>query len=349
MTPPLEPRHKLQLDRDKPLSSAMIDAFDGVLQHAAACAEAARQDAARATHEQRKALRRARALLRLLKPHLGDDFDELHEPLRAQLRRTSSTRDLDVLGQTLHELPKARKPKEARDREAVAALILEALHQRDAGLARAALEQDRELLQTLRFDLTQALPQAYGWEDVALGLRASYARARRALKAARTWPRTWRDEQVHDLRKRVKELRYQLELLSGRLEHAPLLQAHEALAALAEQLGQVTDQMLLRDLILKLSPRLAHDPRRLIEHLEELIALEVERALKASDRALSRRPGRATRDLLAPVLPLGEGPPPARPASKRAASKRAASKQAASKRGQAGPGLVRRDALDEES
>lgn len=268
MSATLKPTRKLTLSPNQPLRQATIDGFGGILSYAVQMANSAQKDPERAVHEYRKSIRRARALLRMLQVELGQDYKELNGQLRELVKRTSGLRDLDVLDATLLALPEANKPKETRDREAILALIHDAKSKRQAIDIPALLQDDTDILQTMRFDLTQALPDDYGWPQLGQGMAATYKRAKRALNEAK---HSADDDDIHDWRKRVKELRYQLELLSSRLDHAHIQGLHDRMDKLAEALGEVTDLIVLRDFVLDHQDELKKNPRRLLKTICALI------------------------------------------------------------------------------
>lgn len=301
MSDTLKPTRKLTLSPDQPLRQATIDAFGGILSYAVQMAHSAQKDPERAVHEYRKAIRRARAILRLLQGELGQDYKELNGQLRELVQRTSRLRDLDVLAQTLEGLEAPKKPKEARDRAALEALIIAARAKRQDVDVAALLRDHTDTLQTMRFDLTQAMPDEYTWEGLSLGLAATYKRARRALGAAK---HSGDDEDIHDLRKRVKELRYQLELLSSRLEYAHIQELHERMGLLAEALGQVTDLLVLRDFARAKRRALKKNPRRLLRHLDAAIERSFEGCLDDFSDLFTQSAKAFSRALLLTVLPV---------------------------------------------
>lgn len=301
MSATLEPTKKLTLSPDQPLRQATIDAFGATLSYAVQMAHSATKDPVHAVHEYRKSIRRARAVLKLLRGELGQDYKELNGQLRDLVQRTSQLRDLDVLAKTLEGLEAPKKPKQARDRDAVLALIEAERAKRQALDVPALLLEHADTLQTMRFDLTQAMPDEYTWEGLSQGLAATYKRARRALGAAK---HSREDEDIHDFRKRVKELRYQLELLSSRLEHAHIQDLQTRMGELAEGLGQVTDLLVLRDFVRAKRRALKKDPRRLLEHLDDAIERGFERCLDEFEEHFKQGAKTFSRSLLVTVLPV---------------------------------------------
>lgn len=78
-------------------------------------------------------------------------------------------------------------------------------------------------------------------EDLTRGLARSCRRVRRTLDQA---AESGKSADFHEWRKRVKELRYQIELLASS-GSAELKRREKALSGLAEELGKTTDLMVL--------------------------------------------------------------------------------------------------------
>jgi CYTH domain-containing protein/CHAD domain-containing protein len=202
---------------------------------------------AEAIHGARKDLKKARAALRLIRDELGEkSFGRENHALRDAARLLSASRDAEVKLETLDALVEGAgdTPPEAT------ALWREALiADRDrivggegdeAGTAVAAIEEvaARAPDWRIRHD---------GWKLLAPGLDTAYSEGREALAALGDSPSF---DAVHDLRKRGKDLWYQVRLLRDAWE--PVLEAT------AEEIHDFTD--LLGD---------HHDLAVLAEDLEE--------------------------------------------------------------------------------
>ena len=278
---------RLALDERLPLRVGLSSAFAGVIGYARAMVDEARRDPVRAVHEYRKALRRARAVLRLSRPLLGEGcFRELLHELRLALRGTSPLRDAAVMAQTLQGLPDLVRTRRAR-RAMRELLAVEA--RSDASAERIALELSRsaQIVAPLPVRFLACLPQDVRWRQVREALERSLKRARRARREAR---RGGEDQQVHAFRKRVKELRYQLELLEA-AQPGKLRRDHRDLATLAEALGEVTDLTLLRRFVrLRAQEIEAARPAALVACLDSLVQRRLQAALAASRRLFARHP-----------------------------------------------------------
>jgi CHAD domain-containing protein len=229
---------KLSLRRGRPLRDAMLTAFKGIVLAARRIAAAAEENPEEAVHEYRKSIRRARSLLALLRPSLGRTATRgLAEELKAAFRETSLLRDGDVLFATMNGL--------AGDDPVLFVEAAEFAARAGSGPKKAnpvkVLRRAAPLLKPLPAALQVTLPRDFSIPDLELGLLRSYRRSRQALDKALE---TRADADFHDWRKRVKELRYQIELLasSGSRE---LKRREKSLGELARELGSVTDLMVL--------------------------------------------------------------------------------------------------------
>jgi len=229
----------LALDPERPLAEALHDAIDGVLTYALGWATRADQDPVKAVHEYRKSIRRARAGLKLVREFMDAKTHRAYQDrLRVAVRATSPLRDADVLPGRV-----AEHPPTDDTRIPLAALHAVLEHERASrpdGLAGETLADGQEVVSAISKSLEAALPHAFTWADMQAALQASHRRARDAWKLAR---KKGSYEEVHAFRKRVKELRYQLEMLRP---HTGQTEIHTRLSDLAEQLGEVTDLGVLR-------------------------------------------------------------------------------------------------------
>jgi CHAD domain-containing protein len=166
---------------------------------------------AAAVHDFRKAMKRWRALLRLLEPFLGEEARQLREEARDFARELAGARDAQSAIEALDDLVDDKTPLSARTIAAIRARLEE---------QRASAEA-AQLTQAMRARLLVALEAA----EIAVNnwsLDVSFAELARELadayKLARDdAPETdWREvdaEVLHDLRRRVVAHRYQMELV----------------------------------------------------------------------------------------------------------------------------------------
>jgi hypothetical protein len=179
------------------------------------------QDAEKAVHETRKALKRLRALLRVLRRELGEDaFAREDATVRDIARRLSGARDAEVMLATLDALVE-RHPRKLARMGGVRRLRRELLAEHELMERQTlgdgvALEQVLTQLRVLRVRVaTWPLRDRDGTRLVDAGLRDLYAQGRRRFKRAKR-KRGTDTRAMHRWRKRVKDLRYVAEMLERR-------------------------------------------------------------------------------------------------------------------------------------
>jgi CHAD domain-containing protein len=205
--------------------------------------ERAEEDPVEAIHDARKHVKKARALLRLVRPALGAGvYRHENAALRDVGRALSSTRDADVLLETVDALAKryaGRLPATTFDgvRGALAAAA-PARGDGGAELATAIAELRAALERVETWPLDDG-----GWDPVIAGVARAYERGRAAGEAARRRPTT---EGLHEWRKRVKDLWYHERLLAP--SWPAVVGAHgEQAHVLSELLGDEHDLAVLAE------------------------------------------------------------------------------------------------------
>jgi CHAD domain len=174
--------------------------------------------AEKAVHEIRKALKRLRALIRLLEDELGEQaYASESAVLREAGRRVAGARDAEVIVRTLDELIR-RHPGKLAHRRGVTRLRARLAAERGSAAQRAL--GDRQTRAQLLADLRAARGRVAGWslsdadgiQAVEAALKRLYSEGRRrhgrALRATGARARA-----MHEWRKRVKDLRYAAEML----------------------------------------------------------------------------------------------------------------------------------------
>jgi len=163
---------------------------------------------AEAVHEARKSLKRVRAVIRLARDHLGDEvYRRENRMVRDTGRSLGAARDAEVLLETLDDL--IGDHREDVGNRAFAGL--RAAFDHDAQSARERIAGAAMAVDGVRANLDTARDRVGTWllpgdadaGALAPGFERIYRRGRRALKAAR---RDRGDEQLHELRKRAKDL-----------------------------------------------------------------------------------------------------------------------------------------------
>jgi CHAD domain-containing protein len=178
-----------------------------------------RMAAARAVHETRKALKRLRALVRLLEDELPEgEFERENAALSDAGRRLAGARDGEVMVSTLEQLL-ARHPRKLGRRRSLVALHQRLATERDRAAVSVLLGDSsarRELIgevHALRHRVLQwRLADRPGMAVAEPGLRRIYRQGRRRYRRA---ARAGGDQTraMHEWRKRVKELRHAAEML----------------------------------------------------------------------------------------------------------------------------------------
>jgi CHAD domain-containing protein len=211
--------------------------------------EAGEGDAAAAVHGVRKDMKKLRTVLRLVRFELGKErYRWENSRFRDAARTLSEARDAEVKLETLEVLAEHEEdlPGEAvdawrkildRDREAAANFA----HDEEAlAEARSLIESGLEGIHAWELE-------GDSWKLIEPAVIRTYRRGRRAMKKARA---RRRDGDLHEWRKRAKDLWYELRLLScawpGPLEATAeeahrltvLLGDHHDLAVLREDLRE---------------------------------------------------------------------------------------------------------------
>lgn len=207
--------------------------------------EAERDDVAKVVHGARKDMKKLRSAIRLSRAGLGEEgYRRANDHFRDTARMLGGARDAEAKLESLAALRKrfGGEFPTRWSRDFVAALEKErdrlAADAGEAPLAEAAERLEHGLREIKRWQL-----EPDGFALVEPGLRRAYRRGRDRFKTAMSNPG---DEQVHELRKRVKDLWYMTDLLAGAwpalLE--PLAdEAHE----FSQLLGDHHDLAVLRD------------------------------------------------------------------------------------------------------
>jgi CHAD domain-containing protein len=191
-----------------------------------------------AVHEIRTRVKKLRTLLRLARSDLGKTrYQEAKQCLQQANQPLASIRDARVMLSTCDGV--------LRRWDRVDRTRLRATMQRRLEAARAkASPNERRTLATKLADLQRLLadwPQSHiGWKSLSRALRRSYAGGRRALASAHSTPS---DANLHELRKRAKDLLYTCTFLREVSPHAEALVSD--LDRFTEILGTDHDMALL--------------------------------------------------------------------------------------------------------
>ena len=219
-----------RLRRDEPLADGIRRAARGRVQSALGQLRGrTKSSPGEAVHEARKDMKKLRALLRLARAELGEDLFRIENAAaRDTARLLAGARDAAVMLETLDGLP-GRYPALRR-----------ALEEREAG-AEAATEAAIASLREMRKRVSLWPLERDGFGPVERGLRRVYRQGRRAMRRAEAKPS---DENLHEWRKREKDLWYQLRLLRDAWP-SPMRAAAAEADALSELLGEDHDLAVL--------------------------------------------------------------------------------------------------------
>jgi CHAD domain-containing protein len=224
-------------------------------------------DPATCVHGARKDLKKLRALVRLLRRELGAGlYRAENRRYRDAGRQLSATRDAEVKLRTLEAL-RERFPERLAP-EGVGGWRRELEAERDravAGACRgASIAIARNAVEAGRARIAAWPLRSDSWRLVGPGVERSYRRGRKAMSRAAADPS---GENLHEWRKRAKDLWYHLRILEEALP-PPLAGSVERADRLAEALGDHHDLTVLgEDLAARSLPTL-HRPA-LAEAIEQ--------------------------------------------------------------------------------
>lgn len=205
-------------------------------------------DSADAIHAARKDLKKLRGVVRLVRAELGDDlYRAENRRYRDAGRLLARSRDAEVKVETLKSLHE--RSGEELSADLVTAWLAELERERDEIAegsdeeGKSRLAEAKAAIEAGRKEITRWPLRDDSWQLVGAGLLRGYRRGRRAMKRTRAEPVA---ENVHEWRKRTKDLWYQLRIL--REAWPPVLgetaeQAHK----LADLLGDYHDLALLAE------------------------------------------------------------------------------------------------------
>ena len=251
--------------------------------------ERIREDPVEAVHDARKSLKKERSVLRLARGAMRkSERRRENAALRDAGRRLSGARDADVMIEALEKLadryvgqfPSASvdaiRTRLERERE-LARLELMA-----SGAPEAAASELKSVL--MRLDDWRLRDR--GWKALGAGLQRGYRDGRKAFARARAQPTA---ENLHQWRKRAKDLWYHLRLLDGltpNTVHAHAKDAH----LLSDLLGDDHDLWVVRERILAISPEVPVDSTALVAAIDHRREQLQEEAFYLGERLYAEAP-----------------------------------------------------------
>ena len=245
---------------------------------------------AEAVHEVRKALKRWRALLRLLARPLGEQADQMRAEARELMRALSGARDaqsaLDALTDLRKEGTKADVPFSPTSMETISqrlTALKDAAEQ--TGFTKEMREKLSRYLDYATLSLERWPIKAIDFDTVADGLISTYRRARQLV------PDNWTEadaEHLHDLRRRVVEHRHQMDLMEPLWPRLGQVWAEEA-QRLRNRLGACQDLAVFIGLTAPHQP-LAPWRSRLTPLIEARRAAHLKAAARLAGRLFAEKP-----------------------------------------------------------
>jgi CYTH domain-containing protein/CHAD domain-containing protein len=163
-------------------------------------------------HEVRKCLKKARTLLRLARPVLGRMYRDQNAQLRDVARKLSELRDMQVLAETIDHLKESDVPRGLKLAfERLRGVVLK----RKEELFRQAETQNElagavERLRGIRGGIAALPLERANHETLTSAFEDTVQRGQTAFSLAF---KDQQEENLHECRKRTKDLRYQLEFL----------------------------------------------------------------------------------------------------------------------------------------
>ena len=256
-----------------------------------------------AVHDLRKALKRWRAILRLIAPTVGDEAERMRVDARDLAREMATARDGRAVQEALADLGDGSPDLPTRSRAAVA----ERLARIGASAEAASLTPTRKAriseMWTHAAGAIERWPvQRFDRTLAAIQLAATYRRVCAAI------PDDWSKaspEALHRFRQRVVEHRYQMELVESLWPKLMRVWISEA-QRLRDRLGAYQDLVVLRRLTEPHQP-LARWRSRLAPLIAERQAAHVATAKRLTGRLFAEKP-KAFRQRLASLWEhRGEG------------------------------------------
>jgi CHAD domain-containing protein len=271
-----------------------------ILAEALAAIDGPAKPDAEAVHDFRRAMKRWRALLRLLGPYLSGDGRRLRDEARDLARGLGGARDAQSALDALADLEK-------HDGLGLSPRSLAGIRARlEAVRGTAETTLDAGMRSRLRAALDRAGAAVDDWpvdgiafEDIADRLARGYRTARRAVPA--DWAAAT-SEELHELRKRVVTHRYQMDLVAPLWRRFSRMWTGEC-QRLRERLGQHQDLDLLAGLTAPHQP-LARWRSRLATAIAERQAEHAAGAARVAARLFVEKP-KALRQKLAAMWSVG--------------------------------------------
>ena len=253
-------------------------------------------DPADAVHEARKDMKKIRSAIRLVRDPLGDEvYRRENEHYRDVGRMLSAFRDAEVMVETLEALTERFEAAGERFAGLRKQLEGELSAARDDGSIESAMARAVGALERGRTRIPSWPLHGDGWGLIEGGLRRSYRRGRKRLRDVEEDPNVGN---LHEWRKRVKDLWYQLRLIRE-AEPALLGSLAEHAHLLSDHLGDDHDLALLRQAAAERADAFASpgDQRLIFELIDRRRGELRFAATSLGERIYSRKPKTFTKSL----------------------------------------------------
>ena len=246
-----------------------------------------------AIHDARVCFKKVRALLRLVKPEIGvRRFKQENMRFREAGRRLSEVRDSAVVIEAFDKLTQSTDALSGEDLREMRASLVRA-EATPIVQKKQAMSQVAACIASARESVADWPIEHKGFAALGPGLREVYRKGRAMLERARDDPTT---ENLHELRKRVKDLGYQTRVLRPAWP-GMLQEISGEIKELGDNLSEHHDLSVLREAVLGV-PGL----QTKTEQTEEILALinrrqwELRfRAMPQGERVYVEKPGAFTR------------------------------------------------------
>jgi len=241
---------------------------------------------AEAVHEVRKALKRWRALLRLLARPLGEQADLMRTEARELMRALSGARDAQSTLDALADLSKTDLPLSDTSMDTIRARLTEIKNAAEqTSFTKTMRDRLARYLDYATLSLERWPLKAIDFDTVADALTSTYRRARQLLPDG--WPNA-EAEHLHDLRRRVVEHRHQMDLIEHLWPRLGQVWAEEA-QRLRNRLGACQDLAVLTSFTAPHQP-LAPWRSRLAPVIEARRAAHLKTAARLAGRLFAEKP-----------------------------------------------------------
>jgi CHAD domain-containing protein len=245
-------------------------------------------------HDARKAIKRARATLRLIRTGITEPaYRRENTALRDAARPLSAARDARILLDSLDRLEKlyGSAANQATPAQFRRVLKREQRNPGDRSTSLASIaRKSRRALGVARPRIARMPIQGEGWPTIEASLRKTYRQARKTMRQAKAETSA---ETLHEWRKQTKYLWHQIQILEP-LWPGVLGELADQAHKLADYLGDDHDLSILRTKVVTHADLFAGSggPGALLALIDRCRARLEEKAFLVGERLLEEKPGR---------------------------------------------------------